>query len=59
LILTFGCTGMIVWDGIDYVNDYVGYFPDRQRLRELRLDAADLADEMATIHAVLETRYRR
>jgi hypothetical protein len=59
LILTFGCTGMVVWDGIDYVNDYVGHGPERRRLRELRLAAKDLADELGTIHAVLETRYRQ
>ena len=59
LILTFGCTGMVVWDGIDYANDFLGHGPARLRLRELRLAANDLADELATIHAVLETRYRR
>ncbi len=59
LILTFGCTGMIVWDGIDFANDYAEFSPDRRHLRELRLDASNLADELATIHAILETRYRR
>ncbi|HME28031.1 MAG TPA: hypothetical protein VKI44_43045 [Acetobacteraceae bacterium] len=59
LLLTLGCAGMVVWDGLDYANDYIGYSPDRRRLRELRREASEAFDELTVIHAVLETRYRR
>jgi hypothetical protein len=56
LILTAGSALMLVWDGTDMGIDYFGSRSNRRRLRDLRSEAAELADEPAAINAELDRR---
>jgi hypothetical protein len=57
LLLTLGSGLMLIWDGFDMGSDYRESRPMRRRLRQLRDEASDLADELGEISMVLERRF--
>jgi hypothetical protein len=59
LLVTVGSSVMVVWDAIDMGADYFASRPNRQRLRELRREVSEIADELAAIDLALNTRYSR
>ncbi len=58
LILTLAGIVMITWDGVDYARDHTRHAPNRRRLRQLRIAAEDVEDELAAISEVLDARTR-